>query len=431
MQTAADLGADADGTASNQDGLVVGLGIHIALFIQGCSHYNGRMTVQPTSSRLPLPPAEALAMSQRLQVYLAQQIAQRGGWIPFADFMQMALYTPHLGYYSGGGHKFGAGGDFVTAPEISPLFAQALAQQCAPVLAATQGSLLELGAGSGRLASDLLLALEAMGQLPSSYSILEVSADLRARQQATLKATLSAAMYDRVQWLDGLPSHFSGVVIGNEVLDAIPVHIVQWQQGGWLERGVADQAGLVWQTRPLENLALVAHIDNLALPDGYITEVSPAATALIASLGAMLQQGLILLPDYGFSASEYFHPQRRQGTLMCHYRHYAHDNPFIYPGLQDITAHVDFTAMAEAALRSGLDCAGYTSQAQFLMNCGLLQLLAQVSPEKSGQYLPMAAAVQKLLSPAEMGELFKVLALSKGVQLPLLGFVQGDRRHQL
>ena len=389
------------------------------------------MTVQPTSSRLPVPDMAAQALSDRLQTHIAQQIAQRGGWIAFADYMQMALYTPHLGYYSGGGNKFGAGGDFVTAPEISPLFAQALAQQCAPVLASTQGALLELGAGTGRLATDLLLALANIGQLPTQYCILEVSANLRARQQANLQDGLPADLYARLQWLDTLPSHFSGVVIGNEVLDAVPVHLVQWQQGQWLELGVADDIGFLWQSRPLDNPALVAHIDTNLLPDGYVTEVNPAAQGLIASLGTMLQQGLILLLDYGFSASEYYHPQRRQGTLMCHYQHYAHDNPFVHPGLQDITAHVDFTAMAEAALGSGLDCAGYTSQAQFLINCGLLQLLAQVSPEDSARYLPMVAAVQKLLSPAEMGELFKVLALSKGVQLPLPGFAQGDRRHQL
>jgi len=220
-------------------------------------------------------------------------------------------------------------------------------------------------------------------------------------------------------------------VVGNEVLDAIPVHVVEWRAGQWRERGIGFDQQLVWQTQLLQDPSLVAAIDTRQLPDGYITEVCPAAQGLIASLATMLVRGLVLMPDYGFAASEYYHPQRAQGTLMCHYQHYAHDNPLIYPGLQDITAHVDFTAMAEAAVAHGLDCAGYANQAQFLINCGILQLLQQVPPEESARYLPMVAAVQKLLSPAEMGELFKVLALSKGLALPLMGFLQGDKRHQL
>lgn len=389
------------------------------------------MTVEPTSSRLPRPDAQAQALSDTLRQQIATHIGQQGGWISFADFMRQALYTPHLGYYSGGGNKFGVGGDFVTAPEISPLFAQALGNQLIPVLHETSGDILELGAGTGKLAQDLLQYLYAQQQLPARYRILEVSADLRARQQACLHAALPAAVYARVQWLDTLPATFRGVVLGNEVLDAVPVQLVQWQQGNWHARGVAYASDFIWQTKPLDNLSIVSHIETSQLPEGYITEINPAAQGLIASLAGMLQQGLILLPDYGFSAREYYHPQRDQGTLMCHYQHYAHDNPFLYPGLQDITAHVDFTAMAEVAIASGLDCAGYTSQAQFLMNCGILQLLQQINPEDSARYLPMVSAVQKLLSPAEMGELFKVLALSKGLRLPLLGFVQGDKRHQL
>jgi SAM-dependent MidA family methyltransferase len=388
------------------------------------------MTVQPISSRLPVPDAHMQAHSDALHQQIKTHIEQQGGWISFADYMQQALYTPHLGYYSGGGNKFGVGGDFVTAPQISPLFAQAMANQLAPVLAETGGAILELGAGTGKLAHGLLHALHAQQQLPHYY-ILEVSANLRMRQQQYLQKDLPAELYARVQWLETLPERFNGVVVGNEVLDAIPVQLVQWQDGRWWERGVGYENGFVWQTRALQNSACVAHIDASQLPEGYLTEVNPAAQALVASLADRLQQGLILFPDYGFSAREYYHPQRNQGTLMCHYQHYAQDNPFIYPGLQDITAHVDFTAMAETALAHGLDCAGYSNQAQFLINCGILQLLQQVNPEDSAHYLPQVAAIQKLLSPAEMGELFKVLALSKGIQLPLFGFLQGDKRHQL
>jgi len=389
------------------------------------------MTAQPNSSRLPALDVAAQQHCDTVVAHIQQQVQQQGGWLSFADYMQLALYTPHLGYYSGDANKFGAGGDFVTAPEISPLFAQALANQVSQVLQVIASNVLELGAGTGRLAAGLLQRLAALEQSPSHYFILEVSANLRQRQQDFLSAQLPEAIFSRVQWLDALPANFTGVVLGNEVLDAIPVHIVEWQAGQWLARGLAFDQQLAWQAQPLQDLSLVAHIDSSQLPDGYITEVCPAAQGLIASLAKLLQQGVILMLDYGFSAREYYHPQRRQGTLMCHFQHYAHDDPLIYPGLQDITAHVNFTAMAETALAHGLNCAGYTTQAQFLMNCGILQLLQTVSPEDSARYLPMVAAVQKLLSPAEMGELFKVLALSKGLSEPLLGFVSGDKRHHL
>ena len=389
------------------------------------------MTAQPISARLPALDVAAQQHSDHLLSHIRQTIRQQGGWISFAEYMQMALYTPHLGYYSGEANKFGRGGDFVTAPEISPLFAQALVNQVSQVLQETAGNVLELGAGTGKLAAGLLLQLERLGQLPQHYFILEVSANLRQRQQDNLRNLLPDSLFSRLQWLDELPAHFDGVVIGNEVLDAIPVHVLTWQAGAWHERGIAFESALVWQLRPLRDASLVQAIDSSQLPEGYTTEICPAAQGLIASLASMLGHGMILMLDYGFAASEYYHPQRTQGTLMCHYQHYAHDNPLVYLGLQDITAHVDFTAMAETALAHELTCAGYTNQAQFLINCGILQLLQQVSAEDSARYLPMVAAVQKLLSPAEMGELFKVLALSRGVTLPLVGFLQGDKRHLL
>lgn len=389
------------------------------------------MTVQPISSHLPTLDASAQQHCDCVTAHIQQQIRQRGGWISFADYMHMALYTPHLGYYSGDASKFGRTGDFVTAPEISPLFASALANQLSQVLHRTGGSVLELGAGTGKLAIGVLQKLHALDQLPEHYYILEVSANLRERQQQALQAALPEAVFSGVQWLDSLPEAFTGVVIANEVLDAVPVQVIQWQNGQWQERGVAFEQTFVWQNRPLQDQSLAAPIDTSHLPEGYTTEICPAAQGLVASLATMLTEGLILLLDYGFAAREYYHPQRHQGTLMCHFQHYAHDDPFVYPGLQDITAHVDFTAMAETALMHALDCSGYTTQAQFLMNCGILQMLAAVSPEDSARYLPVAAAVQKLLSPAEMGELFKVLALGKGLGEPLLGFISGDKRHQL
>ncbi|ROH85864.1 class I SAM-dependent methyltransferase [Pseudomethylobacillus aquaticus] len=379
-------------------------------------------------SRLPIPDQDARQASQQLAQHITQQIRAAGGWMPFSDYMHAALYTAGLGYYSGGAQKFGADGDFVTAPEISPLFAQSLADQLAEVLRETGGDVLELGAGRGRLAAQLLLALEALQCLPVRYLILEVSAQLRAEQQAHI-ARLPQHLAQRVHWLDGLPEALAGVVIGNEVLDALPVEVLELGDTGWNTLGVAEQDdGFIWQARPL--LQTPAAVQGMDLPPGYITEHCPAASALVSSLAERLAVGLLLFIDYGFARAEYYHPQRRQGTLMCHYRHHAHGDPFFYPGLQDITAHVDFSAVAEAAAPT-LDLLGYAGQAQFLINCGITEHLAAVSAADAGQYLPLAAAAQKLLSPAEMGELFKVIALGRGIQAPLRGFRRGDRSHTL
>ena len=380
---------------------------------------------------LPIPSAQAQAHSAQLQSLIQQHVQQQGGWIDFATFMHMALYTPSLGYYSGGAKKFGFGGDFVTAPEISPLFAQALANQVAQVLQITQGKVLELGAGTGKLAADLLMALEKLDTLPSQYCILEVSDYLRQVQREYLHEKLPKALFDRLVWLDTLPEVFSGMILGNEVLDAIPVHLVGKQQGVLVERGVVWQDGFAWKDKPLSAGSLVNQVAELNIPDGYLTEICPAGTGLMRSLAGCLKHGLIAMIDYGFGASEYYHPQRVAGTLMCHFQHYAHDNPLMYVGLQDITAHVNFTAIAEAAHSEQLSVMGYLNQANFLINCGLLQMLEQTSPEHMDVYAPIVSAVQKLLSPAEMGELFKVILLGKGIEEQLLGALQGDKRHTL
>lgn len=381
---------------------------------------------------LPAPETEALAHSELLAQRIRTEIAGNQGWIDFARYMQLALYAPGLGYYSGGAKKFGHGGDFVTAPEISPLFAQCLARQVAQVLDATQGDILELGAGTGSLAAELLLELACLENLPGQYLILEVSAYLRELQQQTLAAKLSPALLSRVQWLDSSPEHFSGMILANEVLDALPVHVVKTSAGGPLELGVvASEQGFVWSEQALKHEVLQDMVASLDLPVGYVTELCPAASGLMNSLGRMLDAGVMLLIDYGFPRREYYHPQRNQGTLMCHYRHYAHSDPFLYPGLQDITAHVDFSAVAQTALANGLELKGYCGQAQFLINCGITELLSRVSPQDMARYAPLASQAQKLLSPAEMGELFKVVALGKACECSLLGFVRGDRSHTL
>ena len=379
---------------------------------------------------LPTPDADAAASSARLAERIATEIEQVGGWIPFPRYMALALYAPGLGYYSGGARKFGGAGDFVTAPELSPLFAQALAAQVAQIMAASAPRILEAGAGSGALAAELLLELERRGALPERYDILELSGELRARQREAI-ANGAPHLAGRVGWLDTLPEAFSGVVIGNELLDALPVNVVAWREEGLFERGVGlDGDAFSWQEQPATG-ALLAVAQGLTLGTPYVSEINLAARAWIAEWGRILQQGALLLIDYGFPQREYYHPQRNEGTLMCHYRHHAHGDPFWLPGLNDITAHVDFTAMAEAGHEAGLDVLGYTSQAQFLLNCGLPQLLERAQEGNAVAYAALASGAQKLISPAEMGELFKVLALGRGIDEPLLGFVSGDRTHAL
>jgi len=381
----------------------------------------------------PTPPdSAALAVSAQLRALIAAEINAAGGWIGFDRYMHLALYAPGLGYYSAGSHKIGRGGDFITAPELSPLFGRALAHQVADLLRAElsgpdAADIIELGAGRGTLAATLLSALETLQCLPARYRILEVSADLRQRQQQLIRER-TPHLAARVEWLEALPESCSAVVIGNEVLDALPVKRLRREQGRWLELGVSlDGDRYAWAARP----AAAAHAAALPadLPDDYETEVNPAAGALLGELDRRLQHGAVILFDYGFPAREFYHPQRNRGTLMCHYRHTAHDDPFLWPGLQDITAHVDFSALARS--HHQLDLLGYTSQAQFLINCGITELLAEVPAADAARYAPLAAAAQKLLSPAEMGELFKVIAFGRGIAAPLRGFIRGDKSYSL
>jgi SAM-dependent MidA family methyltransferase len=380
----------------------------------------------PRDPGLPQPSPEALAHSQALVRSIAQEIEAAGGWIDFARYMERALYAPGLGYYAGGASKFGGEGDFVTAPELSSLFATTLARQVAEVLAQAPGDVLELGAGSGRMAADLLSALDDLGRLPQRYCILEPSGGLRARQQARI-AQLSARLAQRVEWLERLPEAMCGVVLGNEVLDALPVHLIAWRDDGIFERGVASRnEHLAFEDRPLADGALLAQAQRIAPPIPYVSEMALVAPALVRSLAERLVRGVLLFVDYGFGAAEYYHPQRARGTLMCHYRHRAHDDPFLLPGLQDITAHVNFSAVARAGVEAGLSLLGYTSQSHFLINLGITESLARTPAEQAARYLPLAAQAQRLLSPSEMGELFKAIALGRGFGPRLSGFARGD-----
>jgi SAM-dependent MidA family methyltransferase len=386
---------------------------------------------------LPQPNTDAIAHSLALSEKMHQAIQLNDGWISFADFMHSALYAPSLGYYSGGAKKFGFAGDFVTAPEISPLFAKTIANQVAQVIETLniqniQGDVLELGAGTGRLAKDLLLALHDYNSPIQYYFILEVSAYLREVQRAKLQAELPAELFEKVVWLDTLPNEFNGFILGNEVLDALPIHIVKKREQGLFEVGVAsDNHQFSWQEKPFKDAQLNQFVEQLNLSGNYTTEVCLAASGLIASLAETLQKGALMMIDYGFSRAEYYHPQRHQGTLMCHYRHHAHDNPLLYLGLQDITAHVDFTRVAEAGVDAQLELVGFTTQAQFLINAGIMRFLEMAAEDKQENYLPIVAAAQKLLSPAEMGDLFKVIAFTKNLGIDLIGFSAGDKTHTL
>ena len=385
-------------------------------------------------ARLPEPDAAAGAASAALAALIRAEIAAAGGAISFARYMELALYAPGLGYYSGGAAKFGAAGDFVTAPEISPLFGQALAQQVAQVCTASAPQVLEFGAGSGKLATDILTEMERINAPCERYAILELSGELRARQRDTI-AALAPHLSNRVEWLDALPETIEGCVIANEVLDAMPVHVVTWHDAGAREQMVTATAdGFAFAEHVLAP-GLRPDTDELAhehaLPNGYTSEIHPAARAWVGELARRLKHGAALLIDYGFPAAEYYHPQRAAGTLRAHYRHHALDDPFFLPGLTDITAHVDFSAIALTAQNAGLDVHGYTSQAQFLINCGIAEL-SDAQDAGSTAHLARTNQINRLVSPAEMGELFKVLALGARLGgIALKGFSRGDRRGRL
>lgn len=384
---------------------------------------------------LPQPSPDALAQSERLVSRLRSLIEAQGGWISFATYMAEALYAPGLGYYSGGAHKFGPGGDFITAPELTPLFGQALAAQVQQIMDLSAPHIIEAGAGTGLLAADLLLELEHRGALPESYGILEVSGELRERQFDTLAAKVPH-LASRVRWLDGLPERFSGALVANEVLDVMPVHLVAWRPDGIFERGVALGAdgNFVWADQPATGkVAEAAAALDVPQPEEgeYVSEINLAGRAWITEWAARLERGAMLLVDYGYPRAEYYLDSRATGTLLCYFRHHAHGDPFLWPGLNDITAFVDFTAVAEAGFEAGLDVLGYTNQATLLFNCGVLECLARRAPEDGVDYIRASKAVQRLTGPHEMGELFKVIALGKELTQPLLGFIRGDRLHAL
>ena len=386
---------------------------------------------------LPEADAESAAHSDRCAAYIRERIHDAGGSISFAEFMHYALYAPGLGYYAAGSRKFGAAGDFVTAPEISPVFARVIARQCAGVLENIDGgSVLEFGAGTGSFAVHFLDALAAHGALPDTYRIVEVSADLRERQQALIESA-RPDVADRVTWLDRMPEAHEGVIVANEVLDALPVERFLRRTDGVRQLRVAEELGeFVFVDEPAPDVLAIA-VESIeydlghTLPPGYMSEVSLSAPAWIRELGNSLSQGLALLFDYGVSRREYYALDRNEGWLRCHFRHRAHSDPLILPGIQDVTAWVDFSSVAAAAAESGLDVAGYVTQTHFLVGGGLdreIRAMTNLPPESQ---LDLANQIKMLTLPGEMGENVKCMGLSRGAVSAVAAFGTSDRTHTL
>jgi SAM-dependent MidA family methyltransferase len=386
---------------------------------------------------LPALTADEAAHGVRLEARIRDEIAAAGGWIGFARYMQLALYEPGLGYYSAGARKFGAAGDFITAPEVAPVFSRCLAVQCAEVLQALGGGdVLELGAGSGVMAAEMLAELERRAALPRRYLILDVSADLRERQHATLAAAVPHLL-PRVEWLERLPQAFDGVVVANEVLDAMPVErfVVRGDRVRSLGvRAQPDRLEACEAEAPAalgEAVRAIGRDTGVAWPEGYTSEVNLGLAGWLHSLAAAVARGVLLFVDYGLPRREYYATERRDGTLLCHFRHRFHDDPFARPGLQDITAWVDFTAVAEAGSAAGLQLAGFATQAHFLIGCGIGEFLADVSDLDVVSRVNLSRQAMVLTLPGEMGERFKAIAFAKGYDAPLCGFAVRDLRHTL
>jgi SAM-dependent MidA family methyltransferase len=389
-------------------------------------------------SVLPAPDSSARQQSERLITRITESMHQQAGVIGFDQYMKMALYEPGLGYYSAGSRKFGSEGDFVTAPELSPLFSQCLAQQCKQILnELDSASILELGAGTGVMAGDLLLALEKQDCLPEKYYILEVSADLKQRQQEYLGKTLPH-LNQKIIWLDALPENkMTGVILANEVLDALPVKRFKKTATGFKELKVGlKEATFNWVENDAEvslrkTLQQLENNLSLRLPENFTSEINVDLGQWLSALNGVLEQGVMLFIDYGYSAAEYYHPEKSDGSLLCHYRHRVHADPFVYPGLQDITCSVNFTAVAESADSLSMHVSGYTNQTYFLFACGLENLVADMNTLDSKTQTKIAQQVRTLTMPEEMGERFKVMALTNNYDSVLQGFSLMDQRIRL
>jgi SAM-dependent MidA family methyltransferase len=415
----------------------IGLTLHryfspFAVYSQPITYY--RVIPMKFTTELPIPSDDALQHSQQLQDKIRDVITENKGSISFRHYMEMALYQQGLGYYVAGARKIGSSGDFITAPEISPLFSQCLAHQCQQILTnIDKGNVLELGAGSGIMAASILLELEKQSALPRHYYILDVSPELKQRQKETIQ-TLAPHLLTRVIWLERLPTTFKGVILGNEVLDAMPVDVFTLHKHQQFEHHVIWQdAQLVEHLNPaspeLSKSINALKLEELDTP--YTSEINLNLEGWFNALSACLSHGVVLLIDYGYTAQEYYHPDRTKGTLICHYQHHVNESPLLYTGLQDITANVDFTAVAHAADKAGLTVSGFTSQAAFLAGNQLETFFMRTLEESPEKQYTLAQQVRLLSLPSEMGERFKVIALSKHHSMELVGFSITDQRHRL
>jgi len=398
------------------------------------------MRTQNPEFELPTPPEEELRKVEPLLDLITTEMANNGGHLSFNRFMELALYTPALGYYTGSNAIFGNQGDFVTAPELTPLFSRCIARQVQQVLSSLScvGDVLEFGAGAGTMASDVLRELEKLDCLPATYYIVEISPGLQQRQREKISACVPHLL-ERVKWVKAVPDEFVGVVMGNEILDALPTHRVRIDPNGKHQEMFVtiENNQFVWQPGDFSDDRLAKYSEQIfqnygeSFSEPYDTEINLDSLDWLLQIGKSLKEGVILLIDYGFSDKEFYRPERYEGTVMCHYKHLAHGNPLIHVGLQDITSHVNFTHVAEVAFNDGLDVLGFTSQTYFLIACGLENLLAEIDINDSKQFIKETQPVKQLILPDEMGELFKVIALGRDFSQPLLGFAMNNQLERL
>lgn len=379
-------------------------------------------------SSMPIAPENELRLSDRLKTKIIQSIDAAGGWISFNRFMEFALYDADFGYYSGSLRKFGEEGDFVTASEISIFFAKALCIQFKEIFQSLDKNIIEIGAGSGKFALEVIQSLEADSESIDHYFILEISQSLRKQQYDLLIEHLPSNLFNKVQWVNEIPKKYEGIIFCNELLDAFPIDLIKKTLGNYFQKGVGvENSEFIWKDKLIDDLSVYEQVNLESLPDNYLIEYSINIKNWINQINQSFSKGILLIIDYGFNDKEYFHDQRTQGTLMCHFKHYAHDKPLIHPGIQDITSHVNFSYVAREASKLGLQVKGFISQANFLINCGILDLLEKVNIEDRALYMKSVSEIQKLLSPAEMGDLFKVMAIEKNIDIDFIGLKNNNK----
>ena len=383
-------------------------------------------------SSMPIAQENELQLSESLKTKIIQSIDAAGGWISFNHFMEFALYDPDFGYYSGSLRKFGEKGDFVTAPEISSFFAKSLCIQFKEIFQSLDRNIIEIGAGSGKFALEAIQSLEVNSENINHYFILEISHSLRKQQYDLLIENLPSNLFSKVKWIDEIPQKYEGLIFCNELLDAFPIDLIKKNLGSYFQKGVGVENGaFIWKDKLIDDLSAYHQINLESLPDNYLIEHSTHIKDWINKINQSLTKGILLIIDYGFNDKEYFHDQRSQGTLMCHFKHHAHDNPLIHVGIQDITSHVNFSYVATEASKLGLHTKGFISQANFLINCGILDLLGKVNIEDQALYMKSVSEIQKLLSPTEMGDLFKVMVIEKNIDIDFIGLKNNNKATKL